>query len=205
MFKTQYIEVGRVLYPQQEKLIHRLWQAADSCSSLELASPTRLHNLIQTIADAYFSFLQNWQQNAPDHLGEILNHNRATPMFLSAVNKAFREFCVTYLDDTLLVAGLEATADFCQFTMQAYIQTNQGLVATGILSRQEREKLRATLTDREVITLQNLAKGLTNKQIAKAVGVSERMIANYLKQARQKLGTKSRSDTIIAAIRLIEE
>jgi DNA-binding CsgD family transcriptional regulator len=31
------------------------------------------------------------------------------------------------------------------------------------------------------------------------------MVVNYLKQARQKLGTKSRSDTMIAAMRLIEE
>lgn len=205
MFKTQYVEVGRNLYPHQEKLIHRLWQAADSVCSLEPASPTRLHNLVQTLTGAYFSFLQDWQQNTPDHLGEILNRNRATPIFLSVVNKTFRDFCFTYLDDALLVAGLEATADFFQFMMQAYIQTNQGLVATGILSRQERKKLRSLLTDREVITLQNLAKGLTNKQIAKNVGVSERMVVNYLKQARQKLGTKSRSDTMIAAIPLIEE
>jgi len=205
MFETQYIEVAQALHPHQKKLFHRLWQAADSVCSLELASPTRLHNLVQTLTAAYFSFLQDWQHNSPDHLGEILNHNRATPIFLSTVNKTFREFCFTYLDDALLVTGLEATADFFQHMMQAYIQTNQGLVATGLLNRQERTRLRSLLTEREVMTLQNLAKGLTNKQIAKNVGVSERMIAHYLKQARQKLGTKSRSDTMIAAIPLIEE
>ena len=204
MFETQYVEVGQILRPHQEELIQRLWQAADSCYSLELASPSRLHKLIHTLTDAYFSFLQDWRQNTPDHLGEILNHNRATPIFLSVINKTIRDFCFTYLDEALLVTGLEATADFFQFMMQAYIQTNQGLVATGILSRQEREKLRSLLTDREIMTLQNLAKGLTNKQIANAVGVSERMIANYLRQARQKLGTKSRSDTVLAAIRLLD-
>ncbi len=205
MFETQYVKVGQTLRPHQEELIRRLWQAADSCSSLDVASPTQLHNLIHTLTEAYFSFLQNWQTNSPDHLGEMLNLNRATPIFLSAVNKTIREFCFTYLDEAQLVTGLEATAEFFQLMVQAYIQTNQGMVAAGILSQQERERLRSLLTAREVITLQNLTKGLTNKQIAKNVGVSERTIANYLKQARQKLGTKSRSDTMIAAIRLIEE
>lgn len=204
MFETQYGEVGQILHPYKEKLIQRLWRAAKSSSSLELAAPDRLHDLILTLTDAYFSFLQNWQKNAPDHLGEILNHNRATPIFLSAVNKTLREFCFSYLDDALLVTGLEATADFFQLMTQSYIQTNQGMVATSILSQQERERLRSLLTDREIITLRNLAKGMTNKQIAVTIGVSERTIANYLKQARHKLGTKSRSDTIIAAMRLIE-
>ena len=205
MFETQYIEVGQILYPHQKKLIRNLWQAADSCCSLELASPTLLHNLVHSLTEAYFAFLQDWQKNSPDHLGEILNLNRATPMFLSVVNKTLRKFCFTYLEEPLLVAGLEATAEFFQFLVQSYIQTNQGVVATSILSQQERERVRSALTQREIETLQNLAKGMTNKQIAAAIGVSSRSIANYLKQARQKLGTKNRSDTMIAAVRLIEE
>lgn len=205
MSETQYIEVGQTLYPHQKKLIQHLWQAADSCSSLDIASPSRLHDLIHTLTEAYFSFLQDWQTNSPDHLGEILNLNRATPIFLSIVNKTIREFCFAYLDDALLVTGLEATAEFFQLMVQAYIQTNQGMVATSILSQQERERLRSQLTEREVMTLQNLAQGMTNKEIAASIGVSQRSVANYLRQARKKLGTKSRSDTIIAAIRFIED
>jgi DNA-binding CsgD family transcriptional regulator len=205
MFETQYTSVGEALCPYQEKLIERLWQATDACYNLEFALPDQLQNLINTLVNAYFTFLQNWQQNTPDHLGEILNQNNASPMFLSVVNKSLREFCFTHLDEALLVTGLEATADFFLFLMQSYIQTNQGMVVTRILSQQERERLRAQLTDHELAALKNLAKGMTNKQIAGTMGVTERTVVNYLRQARQIMGTKRRSDTMIAAIRLIEE
>jgi DNA-binding CsgD family transcriptional regulator len=160
--------------------------------------------MVQAIADSYFDFLQtNQQYTPPDHLGDVLNQARATSTFLVAVNKALREFCFAYLTDSLLVAGLEATADFFLTMMQAYIQTNQGVLALETISKQERASTEAMLTPPELTMLNYLVQGMTNKQIAEEMGVSERTVSNYLRRTRKKLGTERKADTMAAAIKLL--
>lgn len=41
------------------------------------------------------------------------------------------------------------------------------------------------------------------KQIAQAMRVSERTVSNYLRQARQKLGTRRKADTLAVAVKLL--
>jgi DNA-binding CsgD family transcriptional regulator len=103
-----------------------------------------------------------------------------------------------------LIAGLEATADFFAYLVQVYVQTNQGMLQMEAAKRQEKLRLQSLLTDDEGRVLQHLAEGKTNKEIAVAMGVSPRTVVNHLKQARQKLGVKTRTEVMVAAIRLFD-
>jgi DNA-binding CsgD family transcriptional regulator len=203
MHESRYPQVGQALQPHRPNLNDRLQQAAQACTGLELLTLHELNQLTQSLADAFVAFLQHPRRHAPYHLGEMLNQARATPMFLSLLNKTMRDFCFEYLPDKLLIAGLEATADFFLFVIQAYIQSNQGLLITATLNRQQQALLRRQFTANELAALKYLAQGKTNKQIAQAMGVTERSVVNYLQQARQKLGTTSRTDTMLAAMHLI--
>jgi DNA-binding CsgD family transcriptional regulator len=201
MYETNYVEVGQSLQHHQAELIRHLWHAVDACTNLDTA-PSLLQHLVQSLADAFFIFLHDWEHHRPQHLGEILNQARATPMFLMLLNKTLRGFCLTYLEDQLLVAGLEAVADFFLFVMQAYIQTNQSVLQIEAFNKQKRDELLSVLTQHETISLMYLARGLTNKRIAEGMKVTERSVVNYLNRARRKLGTSSRAETMLEAVRL---
>ncbi|MBN1995795.1 MAG: helix-turn-helix transcriptional regulator [Anaerolineae bacterium] len=201
MYQEKYFTVGKALESHQKELIRGLLDIVDAYYNLE-ANASLLHHLVYSLTEAFFVFLHNLGGNIPAQLGEELNQIKATPMFLAGINKTMREFCFSCLSGELLIAGLEATADFYNYLVQAYIQTNQGLLLMGAISRQERLRLKASLTEREVEVLRRLVEGHTNRQIAAAMGVTERTVVNYLKQARQKLGTQRRLETILAAAKL---
>jgi len=212
MYEEQYLIVGQVLKPYQSNLTHRLSNAVDAYHNID-PNQYKMHQLVHALVEAYFAFLFDWKHNTPTHLGEDLNQIRATPIFLAGINKTIRQFCLTCLKDIpcsdkthseseLLIAGLEATADFFAHLVQAYVQINQGMLKIEAIRHQEKLKLRSSLTDFESNILQHLAQGKTNRQIAAAMEVSERTIVNHLKQARQKLGTHNRPDTLIMAVKL---
>jgi DNA-binding CsgD family transcriptional regulator len=205
MHEAIYPQVGQTLRPHQLNLIERLQQAAQACAGLEMMTLNELNQLAQSLADAFFIFLQHPQGNAPYHLGEMLNQARATPMFLSLVNKTMRDFCFDHLPETSVPAGLEATADFFLFIIQTYIQSNQSVLIMATLNHRQQEQLRQQFTANELSTLKYLAQGKTNKQIARAMNVTERSVVNYLQQARQKLGTTGRTDTMVAAMHLMAD
>lgn len=202
MYETQYPEIGHLLQAHQADLSQRLWHVVDVSCNLEDILPSQLHQLVQNLTDSFFAFLDDPRQVVPEHLGEMLNGARATPTFLMLTNKALREFCLTHLHGEQAIVGLEAAADFFLWLMRTYIQINQGLVARGILVRQEQEKLLRQFSEREITALHHLAQGMNNQQIARALGVSERSVVSYLQQARQKLGAKGRTDMLLKAIEL---
>jgi DNA-binding CsgD family transcriptional regulator len=205
MRETDYPQAGQALLPYQSNLAARLHQAAQLCTGLELLTLEEFNHLAQSVTQAFFDFLQQPQGHAPYHLGEMLNQARASSMFLSLLNRTMRDFCFDHLPDELLATGLEATADFFLFVIQAYIQANQGLMLMTSLNRQQQEQCRRQFTPNELSTLKYLAQGKNNRQIARAIGITERSVANYLRQIRQKLGTTGRIETVLAAIPLITD
>lgn len=59
-----------------------------------------------------------------------------------------------------------------------------------------------TLTEREVRLLQLMADGLSNKEIAVALSVSENTVKYHLKNILQKLGVHNRTEAVVQAMRL---
>lgn len=69
-------------------------------------------------------------------------------------------------------------------------------VAARLASRKSFEEL----TPREVEVLQRLAKGLANKEIADALGISEYTVKDHLKSIMGKLRAADRTEAVTAAI-----
>ena len=61
---------------------------------------------------------------------------------------------------------------------------------------------RASFSEREVAILRLLAGGYSNKEIAKAVFLSEGTIKNYVSEILDKLGTRDRTRAVLKAITL---
>jgi DNA-binding NarL/FixJ family response regulator len=60
---------------------------------------------------------------------------------------------------------------------------------------------RAPLTEREGHVLGHVAAGLSNKQIAKRLGLSEKTVRNHLSRAFNKLGATNRTEAVMTAMR----
>jgi two-component system nitrate/nitrite response regulator NarL len=63
-------------------------------------------------------------------------------------------------------------------------------------------ELAEPLTPRELEVLQRLTQGLSNKQIAQRLGVSEHTVKFHVNAILGKLGVQSRSEAIVQAVRL---
>jgi DNA-binding NarL/FixJ family response regulator len=57
-----------------------------------------------------------------------------------------------------------------------------------------------SLTDREHETLVYAARGLTNKQIGKAMFISDRTVQGHLQNIYQKLGVTTRTEAVTTAL-----
>jgi DNA-binding NarL/FixJ family response regulator len=57
-----------------------------------------------------------------------------------------------------------------------------------------------TLTDRELDVLRHAARGLTNKQIAAELAISDRTVQNHLANIYAKLGVASRTEAVTAGL-----
>lgn len=61
---------------------------------------------------------------------------------------------------------------------------------------------RPTLTEREREVLRLVAEGLSNKEVAAALGLSPRTVQTHLQHVMQKLGAASRVDAVVRGLRL---
>lgn len=60
---------------------------------------------------------------------------------------------------------------------------------------------RPDLSHREVIVLREVASGLSNKQIARRLAISEKTVRNHLSRVYGKLGATNRTEAVIHALR----
>lgn len=58
----------------------------------------------------------------------------------------------------------------------------------------------AGLTDREVEVLRQLARGLTNRQMAAALGIAEKTVGNHIEHVYQKIGVSTRAAATLFAL-----
>jgi DNA-binding NarL/FixJ family response regulator len=66
----------------------------------------------------------------------------------------------------------------------------------------EREAQREELTEREVEVLAAAARGLTNKEIGKALYISDRTVQGHLQNIYQKLGVTTRTEAVTTGLSL---
>ncbi len=57
-----------------------------------------------------------------------------------------------------------------------------------------------TLTDRQLEVLMHVARGLSNRQIGEALGISSRTVRNHLRTVAVKLSTSDRTRAVVIAI-----
>jgi DNA-binding NarL/FixJ family response regulator len=62
-------------------------------------------------------------------------------------------------------------------------------------------RARSLLSRRELHVLRQVAGGLSNKQIARHLGISEKTVRNHLSRAFNKLGATNRTEAVLSAIR----
>lgn len=63
---------------------------------------------------------------------------------------------------------------------------------------------RNILTRREEQIFSLLIKGLTTKEIAKSIGISDKTVRNHISNAMQKLEVKGRANAVVELIKLGE-
>ena len=61
--------------------------------------------------------------------------------------------------------------------------------------------MRAKLSHRELHVLRQVADGLSNKQIARRLGISEKTVRNHLSRVFNKLGATNRTEAVMHAMR----
>jgi DNA-binding NarL/FixJ family response regulator len=65
-----------------------------------------------------------------------------------------------------------------------------------------RKRARASMTEREMHVVKQVAAGLSNKQIARRLGISEKTVRNHLSRAFNKLGATNRTEAVMNAMRM---
>ncbi len=89
------------------------------------------------------------------------------------------------------------------------LRSGQAPISPGIarylvsaLHGESSEVLLECLTPRETDVLRLVAKGLTNREVAKLLGISPNTVASYTKQVYEKLAVSSRNEAVFEATRL---
>jgi DNA-binding NarL/FixJ family response regulator len=66
---------------------------------------------------------------------------------------------------------------------------------------QEAQPIFAPLSPREVVILDNIAQGMTNKQVAYALSISEQTVKNHMSSILRKLAVNDRTQAVVYAMR----
>jgi DNA-binding NarL/FixJ family response regulator len=69
-------------------------------------------------------------------------------------------------------------------------------------TRRSARRPKLGLTPREIHVLKQVAAGLSNKQIAKRLGLSEKTVRNHLSRTFNKLGATNRTEAVMSAMRV---
>lgn len=83
-------------------------------------------------------------------------------------------------------------------TVAEIVRNILALSSSGAYARDEESQ---SLSNREVVVLQGVAAGLSNKQIARRLAISERTVRNHLSHVYGKVGASNRTEAVIHALR----
>jgi DNA-binding NarL/FixJ family response regulator len=80
------------------------------------------------------------------------------------------------------------------------VQRGERVIPTAVAVRLAEFPERSDLTDREVEVLQLVARGLSNKEVAKAIGRMDETVKIHLKNIFTKLGVADRTEAVTVAL-----
>jgi two-component system NarL family response regulator len=80
------------------------------------------------------------------------------------------------------------------------VQAGKTYFPQRIVASLEERKLRSGLTPRELEILEMLSKGLTNKEIARGLAISQYTVRNHINRITNKLGVSDRTEAATVAI-----
>jgi DNA-binding NarL/FixJ family response regulator len=83
----------------------------------------------------------------------------------------------------------------------AWSREEQRRAATGSTTSPQPEEVDIPLTQRETEVLQHLARGLTNKQIGAALGISFETVKEHVQHVLRKIGVSDRTQAAVWAVR----
>jgi len=101
----------------------------------------------------------------------------------------------THLPDDLIRRDLEVLEDSVRRVLR------HARTAPAPAEDLEPRSKRDALSIRELNVLRQVAAGLSNKQIARTLGISEKTVRNHLTRVFSKLGATNRTEAVISAIR----
>jgi len=101
----------------------------------------------------------------------------------------------THLPDDLIRRDLEVLEDSVRRVLR------HARTAPAPPEDLEPRSKRDALSIRELNVLRQVAAGLSNKQIARTLGISEKTVRNHLTRVFSKLGATNRTEAVISAIR----
>jgi two-component system NarL family response regulator len=93
----------------------------------------------------------------------------------------------------------EAPAEDIMNAIRAVYAGNQAFPRR-IAERMSSHQMTARISPRELEVLELVAKGLTNKEVATALGLSQFTVRNHLKQITEKLQVSDRTEAIFVAL-----
>ena len=81
------------------------------------------------------------------------------------------------------------------------VADDQEMVRSGVKALLADTEIEASLTDREGEVLGQMAQGLTNKQIAVALNISDETVKEHVQNILQKIGLADRTQAAVWAVR----
>ena len=115
-----------------------------------------------------------------------------TPSFvegMALLQKGIRGYGNLYMQKIHL---LQALTTIKNDAVWLYPEMMQELIAVGSESTQHNEEVLASLSSREQEVAKEIEKGMSNKEIASALGITERTVKAHLSSIYEKLGISDR-------------
>jgi DNA-binding NarL/FixJ family response regulator len=181
-----------------------------------LSSMLATHDAVEVIgaASSGEEALSLMRQNMPDIVLLDLRmpgmNGIDTLQALKAMNASARVIILTSFEtDENIYRAVQAGAkgyllkDTSQRQMLEAIATvhmGKRYIPSQIAARLAERMMRSNLTTRESEILEMLAKGLTNKQIGKALDISENTVRNHVNSIMEKLEVSDRTEAVAVAI-----
>jgi DNA-binding NarL/FixJ family response regulator len=76
------------------------------------------------------------------------------------------------------------------------------IVAVAAVKRSKHKRRTTGLSERECRVLREVARGLSNKLIAKRLGISDKTVKNHLSRIFAELGVANRTEAVMNAMRM---
>ena len=183
-----------------EKWLEVVGEAADGLEAVALAKKLKPDVVLMDIKLPKLdgiSATKKIHEAAPEVNVLMLSSFEAEAHVLDAIQSGANGYLSKMLPAAELVNSIKTfTAEGLMIPQQMMGKLLHGLRSMG----QSNLPTQATLTKTEIKVMDLLGKGLSNKELAKALNCSVKTVKNHLNSAFHKLGVSSRTEAVVKAI-----